>query len=110
MKANLVPACRRAAQSTSPCHLEMSTPWIGRRWAVATPSCGRASPLVGYRLEEEGAMAQEAKPKAMAARALNRAARTNVVRPEVLERLGGRRRFFIGSTVMYAGLDLIRDA
>src|SRR5215203_7227827 len=54
-------------------------------------------------------MAQEASPRATAARALNRATRTNVVRPEFLERLGERRRVFIGSTVLYAGLDRTRD-
>ena len=47
-------------------------------------------------------MAQEARLKAIAASALNRAARTNVVRPELLERLGERRRVFIDSTVLYA--------
>jgi hypothetical protein len=47
-------------------------------------------------------MAQEASPKATAARALNRTARTNVVRPDFLERLEGRRHVFIGSTVFDA--------
>jgi hypothetical protein len=55
-------------------------------------------------------IAQEASPMAIAASALNRAARTNVVRPELLERLEERRRVFIGSTVLYAGLDRTRDA
>ena len=35
-------------------------------------------------------MAQEARPIAMTVSALNRAARTNFVRPELLERLGER--------------------
>jgi hypothetical protein len=61
-----------------------------------------ASLFIGYRLDDEGAMAQEASPKATAARALNRTARTNVVRPDFLERLEGRRHVFIGSTVFDA--------
>src|SRR5918993_3385037 len=54
-------------------------------------------------------MAQEARPKAMAASALNRATLTNVVRPEFLERLGERRRVFIGSTVLDVRQDYTRD-
>jgi hypothetical protein len=52
---------------------------------------------VGYRLEVVGPTAQEARPRATVARAANRVNRMNVVRPEFLERLGVRRRVFIGS-------------
>ena len=42
-----VPAARTEAQSTLPCHFEMSMPWIGWSLALATPGCGLASPFVG---------------------------------------------------------------
>src|ERR671912_660284 len=54
-------------------------------------------------------MAQEARPRAMAASALNRAIRTIVVMPEFLERLGERRRIFIGSTVLDVRQGRTRD-